>query len=264
VTATVPATAIRPRASVLMPAYNAEATLREAVESVLAQTVDDLELIVADDVSLVPVADILADVADPRLRIVRRERNGGTARARTSALELARGGAICQLDADDVWEPRFLEAMLPELDRPGIGLAYCNVTILGHPDGQTDYIGDTSIHPRDRFPELAEANPVPCPTAVMRADAVHAVGGYRGWLRSVEEWHLYMRLAIAGWRFAYHDEQLARYRWPTAERGMSFDTRRMDRWALIALAELAVSHPRVPGPAREAWRRLPQVLAGRS
>jgi glycosyltransferase involved in cell wall biosynthesis len=254
----------RPRASVLMPAYNAEDTIGEAVESVLAQTVDSLELIVADDQSPIPVAEVLAGVNDPRLRIVRRRRNGGTAKGRNSALDVARGTAICQLDADDLWEPNFLERMLPELERPGVGLAYCNVAILGHPDGQTDYIGDPSIHPRDRFPELAEANPVPCPTAVMRADAVRAVGGYTGWLRSVEEWHLYMRLAIAGWRFAYRDEQLARYRWPTAERGMSFDTSRMDRWALIALIDLAARHPRVPGPPREARRRLADMVPRRS
>lgn len=253
----------KPRASVLMPAYEAEATIREAVESVLAQTVEEVELIVADDVSPTPVADVLSDVRDPRLRIVRRARNGGTARGRNTALALATAPAICQLDADDSWEPEFLERMLPELDRPDVGLVYCNVRIVGHPDGQTDYIGDRSIHPRDGFPELTEANPVPCPTAVMRADAVRAVGGYRGWLRSVEEWHLYMRLAIAGWRFAYHDEQLARYRWPTAERGMSFDDRRMERWALIALADVALRHPRVPGPRAQIRRRLPRVVGRR-
>lgn len=258
------ATQTEPRATVLMPAYEAQTTLVEAVESVLAQSVGDLELIVADDRSPTPAADVLSDVRDPRLRIVRRERNGGTARARNSALALARAPVVCQLDADDLWEPRFLEAMLPELDRPGVGLAYCNVTIVGHPDGQTDYIGDPSIHPRDGFPELAEANPVPCPTAVMRADAVRGVGGYRGWLRSVEEWHLYMRLAIAGWRFAYREEQLARYRWPTAERGMSFDTRKMDRWATTALADLALRHPFTPGPARQVRERLPRLLASRS
>jgi glycosyltransferase involved in cell wall biosynthesis len=245
-----------------MAAYAAEATLPATVASVLAQTVDDFELIVADDVSPMPVAEVLAGIDDPRLRIVRRARNGGTGHARNSALAIARAPVLCQLDADDLWEPRFLEAMLPELDRPGVGVAYCNVTILGHPDGHTDYIGDPSIHPRDRFPELSEANPVPCPTAVMRADAVRAVGGYTGWLRAVEEWHLYMRLAIAGWRFAYRHEQLARYRWPTADRGLSFDTRRMERWGMVALADIAVRHPTVPGPRGELARRARAYLAG--
>lgn len=254
---------MRPRASVLMPAHDAEATLGEAVASVLGQTVGDLELIVADDASATPVAEVLADVRDPRLRIVRRGRNGGIARARNSALRLTRAPVVCQLDADDLWEPRFLEAMLPQLQRPDVGLAYCNATIVGHPDGHDDYIGDPSIHPRDRFPELAEANPVPCPTATMRTDAVRSVGGYGGWLRSAEDWHLYMRLAASGWRFAYLHERLARYRWPSAERGISYDVRRLERWVTAAMAGVALRHPRTPGPRQQAWSRLRRLLAER-
>jgi glycosyltransferase involved in cell wall biosynthesis len=250
-----------PRASVLMPAYNAEATVRESVASVLGQTMGDLELLVTDDASAIPLRDVLADVRDSRLRIVRHERNGGTGRARNSVLAIARAPAVCQLDADDLWAPTFLERMLPELDAPGIGLAYCNVTILGHPEGHEDYIGDPSIHPRDRFPELAESNPVPCPTVVMPTKAVRGVGGYTGWLRSVEDWHLYMRLAAAGWRFAYRHEQLAYYRWPTAERGMSYDTRRLERWAVVALAHMAIRHPRARGTKSEFVRRARQLAA---
>lgn len=253
---------MQPRASVMMPAYDAEATLSEAVASVLAQTVGELELIVVDDGSQVPVAEVLADVRDERLQVVRRTRNGGTAAARNSALARVRAPVVCQLDADDLWEPGFLAAMLPQLTDPGVGLAYCNVTILGHPEGHEDYIGDPSIHPLDRFPALAEANPVPCPTATMRTAAVRAAGGYVSWLRSTEDWDLYMRLAIAGWRFAYLHERLARYRWPTPERGMSFDTARMERWTIAALARTAVVHPRVPGPRREALRRA-RGVAGR-
>jgi len=252
-----------PRATVLMPAHDAEATLPETVASVLSQTVGDLELIVADDASAIPVAEVLADVRDPRLRIVRRTTNGGIAAARNSALRRARAPVVCQLDADDLWEPRFLEAMLGQLDDPAVGLAYCNATILEHPDGHEDYIGDPSIHPLDRFPELARANPVPCPTATMRTAAVRAIGGYASWLRSVEDWQLYMRLAAAGWRFSYLHERLARYRWPTPERGMSFDAGRMERWTVAALAGLAVTHPRIPGPRAEALRRGRRVLGAR-
>jgi len=246
-----------------MPAYAAEATVREAAESVLAQTVGDLELIVVDDRSPLPVVEALAGVRDPRLRIVRRARNGGTAAARNTALARARAPVVCQLDADDAWEPRFLEAMLGQLDDPAVALAYCNVTIVGHPDGQTDYVGDPSIHPLDRFPRLAEANPVPCPTATIRTAAARAIGGYAGWLRSVEDWNLYMRLAAAGWRFSYLHEQLARYRWPEPARGMSYDGRRMARWAILGLLDVAARHPRVAGPKREAWRRLRAYSATR-
>jgi glycosyltransferase involved in cell wall biosynthesis len=151
---------VRPRTSVLMPALDAEATIVEAVESVLAQTVGELELIVIDDGSRVPVAEALAGVRDERLRIVCRRRNGGIARARNSGLRFARSPLVSQLDADDLWEPDYLESVLGCFEDPDVGLAYANATILHHPDGHEDYIGDPSIHPRDRFPELAEANPI--------------------------------------------------------------------------------------------------------
>ncbi len=246
---------MNPRTSVLMPAYNAEATIRESVESVLAQTVEELELIVADDASRVPAAEVLADVSDPRLRIVRRARNGGIGAARNAALAVARAPLVSQLDADDLWEPGYLEAVLPEFGDPGIGLVYTNATILGHPTGHKDYIGDASVHPRDRFPELAEANPIPCPTATMRALAVREVGGYGG-RRMADDWHMYMRLAAAGWRFAYVDRRLARYRWPEPERGLSYDVRSVERRVRMSLAAVAVRHPRLPGIWRTLGRRL--------
>lgn len=236
-----------PRASVMMPAYAAEATLRESVESVLAQTVEQVEVIVADDASPLPVAEVLADVRDPRLRIVRRSRNGGSAQARNSALRRARAPVVCQLDADDLWEPDYLAAVLPEFDDPAVGLVYANATILGHPTAHDDYIGDASIHPRYHFPELLEANPIPSPTPAMRASAVRGVGGYAGWLKSVEDWNLYLRLAAAGWRFAYVDRRLARYRWPEPTRGKSYDAGRIERAAIAALLDLALRHPRTPG-----------------
>ncbi len=241
-----------------MAAYAAEATLREAVDSVLAQTVEQVELIVADDVSPLPAAEVLADVRDPRLRILRRVRNGGTAQARNSALRHARAPVVCQLDADDLWEPEYLEAVLPAFEDPAVGLVYANATILGHPTGHEDYVGDASIHPRDRFPELLDANPIPCPTASMRATAMRDVRGYSGWLKSVEDWNLYLRLAATGWRFAYVDRPLARYRWPEPTRGLSYDTRRLERWVIAALLDVAVRHPRTPG----VWSALRARLRG--
>jgi cellulose synthase/poly-beta-1,6-N-acetylglucosamine synthase-like glycosyltransferase len=190
------------------------------------------------------------------VRIVRRVRNGGIGRARNSALAVARAPFVSQLDADDVWEPEYLESVLPEFGDPAVGLVYTNATILGHPDGHDDYIGDSSIHPRDRFPELAQTNPIPCPTVTMRRDAVRQVGGYAPRIRTVEDWHLYMRLAAAGWRFAYVDRRLARYRWPTPERGMSYDVRSLDRRATIAVTAIALRHPRLPGVWRTLFDRL--------
>ena len=252
-----------PSTTVMMAAYEAEATLRGAVESVLKQTAPELELIVVDDASSVRVADVLADVSDSRLRILRHERNRGLSAARNTALAAARAPLVSQLDADDLWEPDYLESVLPCFEDRGVGLAYANCTILGHPGGHEDYIGDPSVHPMHDFPKLAEQNPVPCPTATMRTSAVRDVGGYARWLRQCQDYHLYMRLARSGWRFAYVDRQLARYRWPEPGRGMSFDARLHELWQHAMFAAVVVRHPRTPGPRRQvrvrARRELEQV-----
>ena len=112
------------KTTVTIPAYNAEATLREAVESALGQTAGDLEVLVVDDGSRVPVADVLAEVSDERLRVVRFEHNRGLSAARNHALAEVRTPLLSQLDADDLWEPGYLEAVLPRFDDPDVGLVY--------------------------------------------------------------------------------------------------------------------------------------------
>ena len=166
----------------MMPAYNSERTIRASVESVLAQTVGDLEIVVVDNASTIPVREVLSDVRDPRLRIVRRSRNLGTSGGRNAALRRARAPLVSQLDSDDEWEPDYLEYVLPCFDDPAVGLTYTNTHIIGHPTGHDDYIGDPSVHPMYRFPKIAEQNPIPCPTATIRTAALRAIGGYTRWL----------------------------------------------------------------------------------
>jgi polysaccharide pyruvyl transferase WcaK-like protein len=249
-----------PRVSVMMPAYNGDGTLREAVASVLGQTVADLELIVVDDGSEDPVGELLADIGDARMRVLRHRRNRGLPAARNTALASARAPLVSQLDADDAWELDYLESILSAFDDPGVGLAYSNCTILGHPHGQEDYIVDASIHPIDTFPQLAARNPVPCPTVTMRTLAVRSVGGYADWLGQCEDYHLYMKLAQAGWRFAYVDRRLARYRWPQPGRGMSYRARRHELWEHGMFAAFVARHPRTPGPRRQVRVRARREL----
>jgi glycosyltransferase involved in cell wall biosynthesis len=241
-----------------MPAYGTEATIAEAVESVLAQTVPDLELIVVDDAGPVPAAETLTGIRDPRLRIVRHERNQGSAAARGTALREAAAPLVSQLDADDAWEPEYLESVLPCFEDPGVGLAYTNALIVGHPTGHDDYIGDPSVHPMDTFPKFAEQNPVPALTATMRTHAVRGVGGYTRWLWAAGDYYLYARLIMAGWRFAYVHRKLARYRWPTPERGKSADHGRVEREELKMWLAFVARHPLTPGPRRQVRVRVPR------
>lgn len=251
--------------TVLMPAYRSEETILESVESVLAQTEPRLELLVVDDCGPVPVHETLTGVDDPRLRIVRQARNRGANRARNEALRLARTPFVSQLDPDDLWEPDYLETILPCFDDPAVGLAYSNTHIIGHPTGHDDYIGDPSVHPMDTFPKFAEQCPVPALTATMRTEALRGIGGYPTWLWAAGDYYVYAKLIKAGWRFAYVHRQLARYRWPQPGRGKSHDALRCERYELAMWAAFAAQHPLTPGPRRRvrvgARREAERALA---
>lgn len=250
-----------PRTSVLMAAYNPEPDLlTEAVTSVLGQTVPDLELIVVDDGSERRLAEVLQDVRDPRLRLVRHKANRGLSAARNTALRLARAPLVSHLDSDDTWETNYLEHVLPAFADPRVGVVYTNATILEHPEQLDTYIFDPSPHPIDTFPKIAEQNPVPLLTATARTHAVRQVGGYARWLHSTQDYYLWCRLAAAGWRFVYVDRKLARYRWPVGARSMGSDRRRVERDELLMWASFFVRHPLTPGPRRQLRVRARREL----
>src|SRR5919198_1899052 len=132
----------RPRVSVLIPAYNSPPLIVEAVGSALGQTIGEVEVIVSDDGSTEPVAERLGSVQDKRLRVIRSERNRGIAAARNVALAAAAAPFVAQLDHDDFWREDHLEGLLPALSETGIGLAYANAEIIGHPHGLDRWIAE--------------------------------------------------------------------------------------------------------------------------
>lgn len=114
-----------PRVSVVMPVYNVEAYVAEAVQSVLAQTFRDFELIIVDDGGQDRSVEICRQFQDPRIRIVS-QANRGLAGARNTGIEASRGEFVALLDSDDRWLPHKLELHVIHLDNnPAIGLSYC-------------------------------------------------------------------------------------------------------------------------------------------
>ena len=118
-----------PLVSVVIPTYGRPQWLPEAVESVLAQTVQDFELIVVDDASPDPVS--LAP--HPKVRLLRRDANGGAAAARNTGVEAARGRLLAFLDDDDVYTPERLALGARGVDSGP--LAVCRIWTLGIPVG---------------------------------------------------------------------------------------------------------------------------------
>lgn len=116
------------RVSVVMPAYNAAATLEASMRSVLDQSHVDLELLVIDDCSTDASLAIAERIAaqDSRVLALRLDANAGVAAARNAGLQAASGDWIAFLDSDDRWHPQKLRAQLEHLQRTGARVAYCS------------------------------------------------------------------------------------------------------------------------------------------
>lgn len=107
--------------SVIIPAYNAEKYIGDAIESVLRQTYPHFEVIVVDDASQDNTAGVVESFSDKRVRLIRRQTNQGPGAARNTALEAAKGRWMAVLDADDQWQSNRLEKLLEAALEAGDG-----------------------------------------------------------------------------------------------------------------------------------------------
>lgn len=113
----------RPRVSVIIPTYNREHVVQDAIRSILAQTFVDFEVIVVDDGSTDSTASAVRAIKDPRVRLVRHARNRGIPQARNTGLDQARGEYIAWLDSDDVARPDRLQAQVRYLaEHPSVAM----------------------------------------------------------------------------------------------------------------------------------------------
>lgn len=112
-----------PKISVLMPVYNGERYLREAIDSILGQTFPDFEFIVVNDGSTDGTVDIVRSYRDPRIRFVENETNLGLVRSLNNGVDLAEGAYLARMDCDDVSLPERLAVQAAFLDaHPSIGV----------------------------------------------------------------------------------------------------------------------------------------------
>lgn len=115
-----------PEVSIITPSYNSSKFLADTIASVKNQTYQDWEWIITDDKSSDNSVEILKSVQDCRMIIIEAEKNGGAGHARNLSLEKASGRFITFLDADDFWEPYFLEEMVNFMKKENAELAYSN------------------------------------------------------------------------------------------------------------------------------------------
>ncbi|MEA5580244.1 glycosyltransferase family 2 protein [Nodularia harveyana UHCC-0300] len=107
---------MNPEISVIIPAYNTEKYIAKAIESVLQQTIDNLEIIVVDDASIDATAAIAKSFSDPRVKVLTNPENIGAAATRNRAIQQATGKWIALLDSDDWYAPERLTKLLAVAD----------------------------------------------------------------------------------------------------------------------------------------------------
>jgi glycosyltransferase involved in cell wall biosynthesis len=187
----------RPLISVIMPCYNAEPYLREAVDSVLNQTHPNIELIVVDDGSTDRSRDILAEYGK-RIKVLH-QANQGPYPARNFGASHATGAFIAFLDADDWWSLDCMEKLHAALEAaPSAAVAYCGWQNVGVAGGRGDPYVPPDYELEDKAVRfLRAAAPWPIHAALVRREVFDEVGGFDVNIATCMDYDLWLRIAVA-------------------------------------------------------------------
>ncbi len=228
-----------PTISVLMPVYNGSEYLADAVESILAQTFGDFELIVVDDGSTDDSLEILQEYAkrDRRVRLISRP-NTGIAGALNDAIATARAPLFARMDADDIALPLRFEKQVAFLEaHPEVVLVGSRVLLID-PYGTSLYESDHRLtHPEINTQMLSGIGwSVVHPSAMMRAAAARAAGGYRADRVPSEDLDLFLRLTEIGQAANLADILLKYRQHPTSANHTRFAEQDANKKAILTEA----------------------------
>jgi len=214
--ATGPAKA--PSVSVVIPTFNRLGTLPRALESVLRQTYDDIEVIVVDDCSSDGSWDYLQTIRDPRLRVIRHETNRGGSAARNTGIKAARAELIAFQDSDDEWLVTKLATQIEEYRRVNsseFGAIYCAKITNG--EGKFGVYGPREVQymplpgydktSGDISRELVRRAMISTQTLVARKDLLEKIGGFDETLKLGQDWDMTTRLSRVT-KFLFVDKPL--------------------------------------------------------
>ena len=224
--------------SIIMPSYNTGRFIKETIESVLAQSYSNWELILVDDCSKDDTDAVLSEyLADARIRYIKNEINSGAAVSRNRALREAKGKWIAFLDSDDLWEPEKLEKQIRFMEENGYHFSYTNYIEIDEeskPNGKS-ITGPKQItkHGMHNYCWMG------CLTVMYDAETVGLVqiedikknNDYAMWLKACKKANCYLL-----------DEMLARYR----KRGGSISNhgyRKLIKWHYKLYREAEKKNP---------------------
>lgn len=250
-----------PRVSVVIPAYNAAATLAATLESVFAQTFEDFEVIVVDDGSSDDTAAVAASFG-PRVRCLRVP-NGGVSRARNHGIADARGEFVALLDADDLWDASKLARQFSALDAdPHAGVC---LTGLRWVDENLEPLGENWARPCEDYREelllYAQVAGSLSSSAMLRRELLQGIEGFDPQFTTAADWDLTLRLSrITG--FAVIREPLFSYRAVAASMSRSAEVLERDTIGVLDKFFAEETDPRYLRLRRRAYGNHWVVVSG--
>jgi glycosyltransferase involved in cell wall biosynthesis len=229
-----------PVISVVIPAYNAEGTIKETLQSVQKQTFSDFEIIVINDGSTDQTLEVINTVQDSRISVFSYS-NGGLPVARNRGILQANGEFITFLDADDLWTPDKLELQLAALQQhPEAGLAY-SWTLIMDEKGENFYPGKSFSFEGNVYSELLISNFIASGSnAMLRREAIESVGEFDAELRSCEDWDYWLRVA-PHWHFVVVPKPQILYRQSSGAMSSKVDV--MEKYHLLVLERAFAAAP---------------------
>lgn len=183
---------LTPKVSVLMPVFNGEKYLREAIDSILKQSFTEFEFIIINDGSTDRSAEILQTYADPRLRVIHNESNIGVTLTLNKGLDLARGEYVARMDCDDVSVPDRLEKQVSFMDaHPEVAVCGTYALVID----ETGRVLRTNQVPTGRHLEVDywRLNPIIHPSAMIRVGHLGDLR-YDGRIRYAQDFDLWLRI----------------------------------------------------------------------
>ena len=195
--------------SIITPSYNSAKYVVQTIESVLAQTYQNWEMIIVDDCSTDDSIDVIQSFVkkDNRIKLYQLGKNSGAAVARNKAIELAQGSFIAFLDSDDLWTSDKLEKQIEFMQKNNLILSYTGYEIMDEFGNKTgEFVPPTKLSYKD----LLKTCSIGCLTAIYNADILGKV--YMPVVRKRQDYALWLKILRQGYMAYGMTEILARYR----------------------------------------------------
>lgn len=253
-----------PQVSVIIPVYNSQRFVRRALDSVLNQTYQNLEVVVIDDGSTDATAEVIQGLGDPRI-VYLHQKNQGQGPARNNGIRRCTGEYVTFLDSDDYYLPEKIAREVEFLrSNREYQVVYCNALHF-HSDRPAVLYKNKGQHPSGNIlPVLLHTSLINLNTAMMERGVLEKSDLFNETRYFPEEWELWLKIALAGYSFGYLDEDLVFVEW-REDSNTTFEIQPVLKQNTIEMIENLIPEPieidgRVYDPA-EAVRQLKLKLA---